>query len=87
MSDAERKPLWKRRWVWCVVSLAFVGVLANEGKRFYDRQIAVDKRLNSALCNASFSVPFMFWYKWIISCAITSTKVLKCDMHFAETSM
>src|SRR5580698_9243182 len=43
MPDAEWKPLWKRWWVWCVVSIAFIGVLANEGKRFYDRQIAADK--------------------------------------------
>jgi formylglycine-generating enzyme len=43
MPDAEWKPLWKRWWVWCVVGLTLFGVLANEGKRFYDRQIATDK--------------------------------------------
>ena len=39
MAEAEWRPLWKRWWVWCVVSFGASGVLANEGKRFYDRQM------------------------------------------------
>jgi formylglycine-generating enzyme len=33
MANAERTPLWKRWWVWCVVVFALGGVLANEAMR------------------------------------------------------
>ncbi len=41
MANAERTPLWKRWWVWCIVCLVLAGVVANETKRLYEAQKTV----------------------------------------------
>ena len=41
MANAERTPLWKRWWVWCVVCLVLAGVVANETKRLREAQKTV----------------------------------------------
>jgi formylglycine-generating enzyme len=41
MANAERTPLWKRWWVWCVVCLALAGVVANETKQLREALTAV----------------------------------------------
>lgn len=43
MADAEWIPPWKRWWVWCILCIALSSILANEGKRFYDRQVVTGK--------------------------------------------
>ena len=42
MANAERTPLWKRWWVWCVLVFAVGGIVANEAMRLRQDQLAFD---------------------------------------------
>jgi formylglycine-generating enzyme len=42
MANAERTPLWKRWWVWCVLVFAVGGIVANEAMRLRKDQVAFD---------------------------------------------